>query len=102
MPRWLQSVDGQVPAIKAAFAEVYGGAANFVTPEAVLFGITDDERRCWELSRGYGLDRQQIFGLTVLQRGKSGAWERDPENSALYSSEWEALRAARQLGEKTT
>jgi hypothetical protein len=48
------------------FADRYHGQGNFMTPDIIARGMTKSGRFAWELSQGEGINRQPIYGVTVL------------------------------------
>ena len=59
---------------KAAFEEVYNGSPNFMTPEIMSYGVTNDHLYWYEISWGWGFESRKtktcavIVGVTFIER----------------------------------
>lgn len=51
--------------IRNVFRRAYNGAPNFLTPDVVRYGKRG--KMVWELSTGLGIDRNRIYGVTVIE-----------------------------------
>lgn len=48
------------------FRAAYGDIPNFLTPEILDRGMSPSGDIAWEISTGTGMDRQPIYGVTVV------------------------------------
>lgn len=74
---------------RALFRGTFGDSTNFLTPEAVDYGIAGDY--AWELSTGTGIWNESLYGVTVLEldghRTTLGACFDSPEAALAYIEE---------------
>jgi hypothetical protein len=54
----------QTSEIKKMFKEVFKGKSNIMTPEVIRYGKKNEH--IYELSKGEGIDRKPLYGVTVL------------------------------------
>ena len=62
--------------ISRVFDKTFNGMPNFMTPEIVKVGET--EKYLYEISKGSGIDRETIYGVTFLEKDGKRIAENDP------------------------
>lgn len=86
----------QTSEIRAAFRRVYNGKQNFLTPTIVDFGKRG--AHLFEISTGTGINRQPIYGVTVITvRG-----DKCPDHNGCFDSLEAAYAHARALPRAAT
>jgi hypothetical protein len=82
---------------KLIFQSVYGCDANFMTPTIIDYLMSDD--MVIELSRGEGLGRGPIYGVTAVIK-EDGEWKKNHDLCRCCHSRHEMYRYVATLLEK--
>lgn len=78
------------------FLYVFGDSKNFMTPHIERYGVTQAGNYVYEVSSGEGIDRQPLYGVTVIDcTGTKPV--RDHDKSRSFTSKKEIGAYLREL-----
>jgi len=63
----------------------YGSSRNFMTPRVLSYGWISKDKAAYELSQGYGIKGERIYGLSIVEWKGTASIRRSDLGGIFYN-----------------
>ena len=65
----------------------YGSSRNFMTPRVLSYGWIVKDKEAYELSQGYGIEGERIYGLSIVEWNGTASIRRSDLGGIFYNKD---------------